>query len=129
MVRVVWNLWGRTMAISGSLCLFFGGASLIFAYQEIWPYLFAYCCVLIALTWFFFLEIFLFNRLGVVRIVVQNFWVNAVGLIAVGVYPLTSFPTLLGGFCYVAAGLMYAGAAVTKEKGKTIAELRKKPGS
>lgn len=121
---VVWHVWGRTMAGAGAWCLLFGATPLFFAYDEVWPVLVSYCGALLFLLLLFFVDVWPFTKLGVVRIVAQNMWANAVALLAVAVYPCITLPTLFAGLSLAFAAVLYLIAAITGEKGKTLSQLR-----
>jgi len=102
---------------------FFGGFPFIWAYDKNWPTYAIYCWVYAVLLFLFFWPV---KYLGVLLIIVQNFYVNAVALVGLGIYPCLDLPSLLGGICSILSGLMFLAAAISGEKGKSIDDLRKK---
>jgi len=107
----------------------FGGVSLCVAYPEHWPYLAIYSLVVMLLLALAFADSWPFEKLGVARIVVQQYWVNAAVCLALAVYPCFALPTLFAGICLALAAAMFAAAAATGEKGKTLQELRTAAGA
>eukprot|EP01125_Pyxidicula_operculata_P006310 TRINITY_DN2189_c0_g1_i1.p1 TRINITY_DN2189_c0_g1~~TRINITY_DN2189_c0_g1_i1.p1 ORF type:complete len:131 (+),score=12.79 TRINITY_DN2189_c0_g1_i1:68-460(+) len=122
--RIQWSLWARSMALSGAYCLTFGSFAYIFAYDDDWPQRFIYDMIVS-----FIVTIFLYplKYLRGGLIVVQNFYVNALLLVGLGVWPLLELPSILGGICLVVSGIFYLIAAVMGEKGMTMAELKTGP--
>ncbi len=98
--------------------------SLFFAYKEHWPQMPIYCYAVVLVLALLFADSWPFDHIGVLRIVVQNYWVNAVLLVGLSIYMFFSLPTLIGGVCAALSGIMFAAAAATGEKGKTLAQLR-----
>eukprot|EP01124_Arcella_intermedia_P027727 TRINITY_DN5482_c0_g1_i1.p1 TRINITY_DN5482_c0_g1~~TRINITY_DN5482_c0_g1_i1.p1 ORF type:complete len:126 (+),score=18.97 TRINITY_DN5482_c0_g1_i1:36-413(+) len=122
-VRITWNLWGRSMALCACWCLWWGAWAFIWAYPKQWPALAVYSWVFSMLITVLLWPI---EKLGIVRIVVQNYFVNGVLFVGLGIYPCIEIPSLCGGICLILSGLMYIAAGITGEKGLSLEELAAK---
>mmetsp|Transcript_5857 Transcript_5857/g.6369 ORF Transcript_5857/g.6369 Transcript_5857/m.6369 type:complete len:132 (+) Transcript_5857:19-414(+) len=67
-----------------------------------------------------------FEFLGSIRWIVQSWIVNAVLTLALSAYCFRLPPSLLAGFCWVMAAVLFTVAAIRREKGKTKAQLARK---
>jgi len=123
-MKVVWSLWARSLATAAAWCFFFGGAALFFAYKEQWPQLVIYCYCCVVILALLFSDSWPFHHIGAMRIVVQQYWVNAVLLLGMAVYPCFALPTVFSGIALALSAIMFGVAAATGEKGKTLAQLR-----
>eukprot|EP00029_Vermamoeba_vermiformis_P008241 TRINITY_DN3796_c0_g1_i1.p1 TRINITY_DN3796_c0_g1~~TRINITY_DN3796_c0_g1_i1.p1 ORF type:complete len:130 (-),score=14.80 TRINITY_DN3796_c0_g1_i1:122-511(-) len=121
MTKLQMKLWGRTFVIAACWCMTFAGVPLWF-YEN--PPGWTLSIYMWAITFFLFPLFWPARWLKGALIIVQNFWVNGIVLIGMAVYPFFFVPGFFGGLSLAFAGICFIIAAIKKEKGESLENLK-----
>eukprot|EP01127_Copromyxa_protea_P006335 TRINITY_DN16151_c0_g1_i1.p1 TRINITY_DN16151_c0_g1~~TRINITY_DN16151_c0_g1_i1.p1 ORF type:complete len:155 (-),score=12.17 TRINITY_DN16151_c0_g1_i1:61-501(-) len=65
------------------------------------------------------------TKFGKLLVIVQNPWINGVGMFVLAIWPFYTIATVLSGIALVISGLLLLCSAIAGESGKTMAQLDK----
>lgn len=133
MGKLYFHLWARTMCLAGlwcgdcaSIALWFWQDATVFpsgGHGRNWAiYFYVMTALWVPLFW-------PFEFLGRIRIIAQNYFVNAVLMAAFGIYPFFCLPGVLTGFCFIVSGVFFLIAAIRGEPSETLESLAKGGGA